>query len=44
MMAKFFLQLYCDKLVEQGVNPWVAQIFKVHSEDFFSDNEVDEFI
>jgi hypothetical protein len=26
------------------VNPWVAQIFKVHSEDFFSDNDVAKFI
>jgi hypothetical protein len=44
MMAMFFLQLYSDKLVEQAVNPWVAQIFKVHSEDFFSNNDVAKFI
>lgn len=32
---------YSDKLVEQAVGmPSVAQIFKVHSEAFFRDNEV----
>jgi shikimate kinase len=33
---------YSDKLVEQAVGmPSVAQIFKVHSEAFFRDNEVE---
>ena len=43
LMARFVLlcNFYSDKLVEQAVGmPSVAQIFKVHSEAFFRDNEV----